>query len=71
MKLALEMKEGDALHVGDALVRLERKSGRSARLVVDAPSSVTVRRIAANKGREQFVSKMMAKTIDGQVPAMP
>lgn len=71
MKLALDMKEGEALRIGAALVRLERKSGRSARLVVHAPRSVTVRRSDEKQeaGKQTFTNAML-QPLDFPVPAM-
>lgn len=68
MKLALVVREGDAVRIGAALVRLERKSGRSARLVVYAPSSVPVRR-GSGRGQQLF-TKIMTKPLDKRMPAM-
>ena len=66
-RIALDLKEGEAVHIGAALVRLERKSGRSARLVVHAPRSVPVRR----SGRAYEAGKqMLTQTLAHATQAM-
>ena len=42
MKLALDLRAGEAVCVGAAVVRLEKKSGQAARLVVSAPQHVPI-----------------------------
>ena len=56
-RIALELKEGEAVRIGAAIVRLERKSGRSARLVVQAPRSVPVRR-SIGRGEKIFTKTL-------------
>ena len=43
-KLMVELKVGQSLKVGDAVVTLEKKSGQVARLVVTAPADVEIRK---------------------------
>lgn len=59
-RIALDLKEGEAVHIGAALVRLERKSGRSARLVVQAPRDVLVRRSVRQGAGTQMFTKTLA-----------
>lgn len=63
-RIALDLKEGEAVRIGAALVRLERKSGRSARLVVQAPRSVPVRRSEARHGagKQVFTKELASAT---------
>ena len=42
--LHIELRIGESLQVGDALITLGGQSGRRARLAVQAPKSLTVRR---------------------------
>lgn len=64
MKLALDLKPGEAVRVGAALVLLEKKSGQSARLVVRAPRFLPVQRVA---GAEK---KSFAPPLDTAAPRM-
>ena len=41
-KLAADIKPNETITIGDATVRLERKSGQIARLVIDAPEQVRI-----------------------------
>ncbi len=41
-RLAVDLKVGDTLKIGDASIRLEKKSGQLARLVVDAPLDTVI-----------------------------
>lgn len=43
-----DLRIGERLLVGDTVIRLERKSGQIARLVVDAAPDLVVRREADN-----------------------
>lgn len=42
--LKIELKVGESVRIGDAVVTLEDKSGRVARLAIDAPRSVPIQR---------------------------
>lgn len=42
--LKLELKVGESVKIGDAIVTLEDKSGRVARLAIEAPRSVPIQR---------------------------
>ena len=41
-KLNLDVKIGDTLHIGEAKVRLEEKSGRLARLSIEADPTIKI-----------------------------
>ena len=41
-KLTADIKPNETITIGDATVRLERKSGQIARLVIDAPEQVRI-----------------------------
>lgn len=41
-KLNLDIKVGDTLHIGEAKVRLEEKSGRLARLSIEADQEIKI-----------------------------
>ncbi len=43
--LKLELRVGESVKIGDAVVTLEEKSGRIARLAITAPSSVPIHRV--------------------------
>jgi len=42
-KLNLDIKVGDTLHIGEAKVRLEEKSGRLARLSIEADNHIEIK----------------------------
>lgn len=54
-KLTVDLRINETLMVGDAIVRLERKSGQLARLVIEAPANIRVSTPtrSACKGAEQ------------------
>lgn len=43
--LKMELKVGQSIRIGSATVTLEDKTGRTARLAIDADSSVAVTRV--------------------------
>jgi sRNA-binding carbon storage regulator CsrA len=43
--LRLDLKIGQSIKIGDAIVTLEDKSGRVAKLAIEAPQSVRVERV--------------------------
>ncbi len=45
MALSIDLKPGQKLQVGEATITLEQKSGQLARLVIDAPKSVAVKKL--------------------------
>lgn len=54
-KLNVDLKFGDVLKIGNAEVRLEKKSGQLARLVIVADKSIEVKhmRMSASNNTEQ------------------
>lgn len=61
--LVLDVKVGDSIRIGDAVVTLVDKSGKVARLSIEASKDVPIKRVQAN-GAAQF-----AKNGIGMVPA--
>lgn len=45
MALSIDLKPGQKLQIGDATITMEAKSGQFARLVIDAPKSVAVKKL--------------------------
>lgn len=45
--LKLELRVGESVKIGDAIVTLEDKSGRIARLAIQAEKSVPIQRVQA------------------------
>ncbi|MGL5156742.1 MAG: hypothetical protein ACRC9H_17765 [Aeromonas veronii] len=41
-KLTVTIKVGETLRIGDTLIRLEKKSGQLAHLVIDADPGITI-----------------------------
>ena len=41
-KLTVDLRIGESLHVGDAIIQLERKNGQLARLVVTADNHIKI-----------------------------
>jgi len=55
-KLSVDLRVGETLTIGGALVRLEKKSGQLARLTIEADESVAIKppgRSRANKSATQ------------------
>ena len=44
--LKIDLRPGQSLSIGDAIVTLESKSGQVARLAVEAPKSIAVKRVS-------------------------
>lgn len=42
--LKIDLRPGEKLRIGDAVITLEQKSGQLARLVIDADKSIPVRK---------------------------
>lgn len=55
MSKYIDLKFGDVLKIGDTEVRLEKKSGQLARLVITADKSIEVKhmRMSASNNMEQ------------------
>lgn len=50
MALSIDLKPGEAISIGDAIVTLESKSGQVARLSVQVDKSVPVQRVQQASG---------------------
>lgn len=48
--LKIDIRPGETLKIGDAIVKLVHKSGQVACLVIDAPKSVEIQREKAKEG---------------------
>lgn len=48
MAITIDLKLGETLKIGDAVVRLESKSGQLARLVIEADKSIPVKKMGAS-----------------------
>lgn len=46
--LKIDLKVGESIRVGDAVITLEDKSGKSARLSIEAPKSISIDRVSNN-----------------------
>lgn len=61
--LKLELKVGESVKIGDAVVTLEDKSGKVARLAIAADKSVPITRV------NQTLASHLAKNGIGALPA--
>ena len=61
--LVLDLKVGESVKIGEAVVTLEEKSGRTARLAIEAPRSVPVVR------KQQTTPAQLAKNGIAPMPA--
>jgi sRNA-binding carbon storage regulator CsrA len=57
MALTMDLKPGQKLQVGDATITMESKSGQLARLVIDAPKSVTVKKLEASSPAMKLIAE--------------
>jgi sRNA-binding carbon storage regulator CsrA len=62
--LKLELRVGESVRIGDAVVTLEDKSGRIARLAIKADKSVPIQRV------QETMATHLAKNGIGAMPAM-
>ena len=60
--LKLELRVGESVKIGDAVITLEDKSGRLARLAIQAPQSVPIVRV------QQTMATHLAKHGIGALP---
>ncbi len=61
--LKLELRVGESVKIGDAVVTLEDKSGRIARLAIEADKSVPIQRVG------QTTAAHLAKNGIGAMPS--
>lgn len=43
--LRLDLKIGQSIKIGDVIVKLEEKSGKTAKLAIDAPRAIPIERV--------------------------
>lgn len=55
--LRIELKPGEAISIGNAVVTLESKSGQVARLAIDADKSIPVQRVQQQGSVAQMVAE--------------
>lgn len=55
--LTIDIKPGQRLQIGDTVLILESKSGQVARLVIDAPKDVIVKKIGTNSASMQLIAE--------------
>lgn len=46
MALKIDLKPGEAITIGDVIVTLEEKSGKTAKLAIQAPQAIRIERVA-------------------------
>jgi hypothetical protein len=56
--LKIDLKPGEAITIGNVVVTLEEKSGKLARLSVQADRSIPVKRVTAGQGG---IAKLVAE----------
>lgn len=62
--LKLDLRIGESVKIGDAVITLEDKSGKIARLAIVADKSVPIQRV------QQTMASHLAKNGIGAMPAM-
>ena len=62
--LKLELRVGESVRIGDAIITLEDKSGRVARLSIEADKSVPIKRV------QTTMASHLAKNGIGAMPAL-
>lgn len=50
MAMKIDLRPGESIEVGDVVIRMVKKSGQLASLVIDAPKSVPIRRADPSGG---------------------
>lgn len=55
--LKIDLRPGEAITIGDAIITLEAKSGQVARLAVQADKSIPVQRVQQQPGVAQLVAQ--------------
>ena len=63
-KMSIDLRVGETLRVGDALIRLERKDGRRVRLLVQAPRSTKIK-TPFNPSAQECASSTTKEPPDG------
>ena len=52
--LRIDLKVGESIKVGDTLITLDDKSGKVARLAIEAPKTVPINRVQAGPTAAHF-----------------
>lgn len=55
--LTIDIKPGQKLQIGDTILVMESKSGQVARLVIDAPKSVIIKKLNGNSASMQLIAE--------------
>lgn len=55
--LTIDLKPGQKIQIGDAIVTFEQKSGQIARLVVDADKSIPVKKLTGPSASMQLIAE--------------
>lgn len=58
--LRLDLKPGESIRVGDAVITLEDKSGRAARISVQADRSVPISRVQKERAADLLKGGILA-----------
>ena len=62
--IRIDMKVGESIRIGDATITLDDKSGKVARLSIEAPRTVPIERV-----RQQTIANHVAKMGMAPMPA--
>jgi sRNA-binding carbon storage regulator CsrA len=54
--LRINLKIGESVRIGEAVITLEEKSGKSARIAIDADRSIAVTRVQPNTAAQLAAS---------------
>ena len=57
MALKIDLRPGETLQIGEALVGWEQKSGQLVRFVIDAPKSVSVKKMEATSNSMKLIAE--------------
>lgn len=55
--IKMDLRPGEKLRIGDAVITLEQKSGQLARLVIDADKSIPVRKESEPNAAISLIAK--------------
>lgn len=68
-KLHIDLRQGQALVIGNTRIVLEHKSGQAARLCIEAPRDVKITRDGnTNHGAQECASSSMKELTNGKYP---
>lgn len=63
--LHIDVRLGESIQIGDATVTLEKKTGRMARLKIDADKSIKITRPSAGDSAQECAPKLTEHTNHG------